>query len=457
MHGSFQASPRLARQVWRTLACSLAVFGSTLASAEPWRCMRGGGDYKVYDDTSLVGAVAQAYADFGKVDVRCEVRPDLKVGATGNAQREAGSAPAQAAVVTGRINGPLFSTPGLRAASLGTEAEVTAIYLGDFKHARVEPTSPTFSVMIGSYISAFDSNCRAALPANKVEVMKTECARETYQVNGYGQQVGNSTCVEYRAVPSGVYAAPDVYAAQQAVEREVAGRTGAKIMSNLGAGIASVLDASKAVGNDMYTLVQQNGCTSPGLLRFQANLVRFALGQPGLTLPTGDTLESVRVRVAPAAGGTPTFKESNYSRLLDELIEANSQSWLMNKYQSRSVAQINVLGRDSAGQPRAIYAKYAFSASGRAGVGAVTLVFEDGLPKCLRFDDQRNECRIVSPAVVSQYERGQYIDAGATTDMPSDERCANIERMIERARRVRGAESSLPQLEANRDKFCAHH
>jgi hypothetical protein len=311
--------------------------------------------------------------------------------------------------------------------------------------------------MIGSYISAFDSICPAALPANKVEVMKTECARETYQVNRYGQQVSNSTCVEYRAVPSGVYAAPDVYAAQQNVEREVARRTGAKIMSNMGAGIGSVLDASKAVGNDMYTLVKENGCTSAGLQRFQANLVRFALDQPGLTLPSGDTLETVRAKTSAAAGGTPTFKESNYRRLLDELIEANSQSWLMNKYQSRSVGQIDVLGRDTAGQPQAIYAKYAFNSSGRSRVGGVTLVFEDGLPKCLSFDDQPNECRIVSPSVVSQYERGLYIDGGATADTPSEERCANIQKMIERARRVRGAESSLLQLEANREKFCVHH
>ena len=136
MHGLVRAAPWLSLQVWRIVALFLAVFSSTIASAEPWRCVRGGGDYKVYDDTSLVGAVAQAYADFGKVDVRCEVRPDVKVGAMGNAQREAGSTPPKAAVVTGRITGPLFSTSGFRAASLGIEAEVTAIYLGDFKHAR---------------------------------------------------------------------------------------------------------------------------------------------------------------------------------------------------------------------------------------------------------------------------------------------------------------------------------
>lgn len=107
-------------------------------------------------------------------------------------------------------------------------------------HARLKAGSPEFSVMIGSYITAFDSLCRAALPANKVDVMKTECARETYPVNSYGQRIGNSTCVEYRAVPSGVYAAPDLYAAQQSVEREVAARTGAKLLANPGAGFGSV-------------------------------------------------------------------------------------------------------------------------------------------------------------------------------------------------------------------------
>ena len=73
-----------------------------------------------------------------------------------------------------------------------------------------------------------------------------------------------------------------------------------------------------------------------------------------------------------------------------------------------------------------VYAKYSFSSYGRSGVGGVTLVFEDGLPKCLRFDDLHNECRIVSPAIVSQYERGQFVDDNQGSGTPLVERCANI-------------------------------
>ena len=58
----------------------------------------------------------------------------------------------------------------------------------------------------------------------------------------------------------------------------------------------------------------------------------------------------------------------------------------------------------------AIYARYSFITGGRSAVGGATLAFDAGLPQCIRFDDQHNECRLVSPRVVNQYERGLYLD-----------------------------------------------
>jgi len=52
--------------------------------------------------------------------------------------------------------------------------------------------------------------------------MNTECAREMINVtrNGFGVEISRtSTCIEWRKVPSGLYARPDLYNAKLELER----------------------------------------------------------------------------------------------------------------------------------------------------------------------------------------------------------------------------------------------
>jgi hypothetical protein len=78
-------------------------------------------------------------------------------------------------------------------------------------------------------------------------------------------------------------------------------------------------DAAGSVGSDMDSLIAIDTCTGAGLKRLQANMLRFALGEPPLRLAGGETLASIGP--ANSSPGEP-FKDSNYKRLLDDLITA---------------------------------------------------------------------------------------------------------------------------------------
>ena len=142
------------------------------------------------------------------------------------------------------------------AKGLNYETELTALYLGDFAHARLQRDGAEFDSLFGNYLKAFARRCSAYLPANKVEMTRPECAREQYTVNRYGARTGPPTCVEYRQVGTGLYADPDLYAAQQKVEVEVGRnmiRDTFRDMSGknpMATGMRAV-DAATSVGRDM--------------------------------------------------------------------------------------------------------------------------------------------------------------------------------------------------------------
>src|SRR6185436_18615351 len=89
------------------------------------------------------------------------------------------------------------------------------------------------------------------------------------------------------------------------------------------------MDAAGSVGNDMNSLLGMNTCTSPGLKRFQENMLRFASGEQPLRLAGGETLASIAPPKPPPGAA---FKDSNYTRLVDDLIAEHSQVWMVNRY-----------------------------------------------------------------------------------------------------------------------------
>lgn len=295
------------------------------------------------------------------------------------------------------------------AKGLNYETEVTGLYLGDFAHARLERDSMEFDLLFGNYLTAFAKRCDAQLPADKVEMTKQVCAREQYTVNGYGMRVGPSTCIEYRRVGTGLYADPELYAAQQQLDAEV-GRDvlrdtlrGMSGNNPMGAAMRTV-DAATSVAGDMDSLLALNACTSPGLKRFQENVLRFARGEQPLHLAGGETLASIRPRAAPGAA----FKDSDYARVLEDLIAENARGWMMNRFVRGSVSGATVTSRDQLGRPSVVVGDYQFDGFEGRSKGSVRLEFSDGLPQCLYFFDFPTTCRSPGRRIITDYENGRY-------------------------------------------------
>ena len=284
------------------------------------------------------------------------------------------------------------------------------MYLGDFAHTRLGRDSLELDTLFGSYLSAFARRCSDYLPANKVEMTRTECAREQYRVNQYGAQVGASTCIEYRQVGTGLYADPDLYAAQKQVDAAASGNmlreTFRGMAGNNPMGAAQhAMDATSSVGSDMDSLLRMNTCASPGLKRCQENMMRFALAKPPLHLAGGETLASI----APSkpSPGAP-FKDSNYTKLLEDLVAEHSRAWMMNRYVGGSVSAVTVSSRDELGRPAKIVGQYLFDGFNGRSRGSVTLQFADGLPECLYFSDFPTTCRAPSRRIIAAYENNRY-------------------------------------------------
>lgn len=302
-----------------------------------------------------------------------------------------------------------LSLASFSAKGLNYETELTGLYLGDFAHARLERDSMEFDLLFGSYLNAFARQCSAYLPSNKVEMTKAECAREQYTVNGYGVRVGSSTCIEYRQVGTGLYADPVLYAAQQQVDFEVGRDVLRDTLRGMGGnnpmGAAMrTLDAATSVAGDMDSLLGMNACASPGLKRFQDNMLHFARGEAPQHLAGGETLASIKPKTAPGAA----FKDSDYTRLLEDLITENARGWMMNRFVRGSVSGVSVASRDQLGRPSTIVGNYQFDGFEGRSRGSVTVEFSDGLPQCVYFSDFPTTCRSASRRIITDYENGRY-------------------------------------------------
>src|SRR5262249_2064837 len=202
-----------------------------------------------------------------------------------------------------------FSASGLR-----NEALLTNLYIGNFRGIDFDRTNVLFAGLFSDYLRAYGSHCDAYLPKNKVEIKETYCQQQEYDYDRFGNQGGAKGCLSYGTRGTGIYADPTLYAAkdqldsvagpamiQQAFDT-VAGKNRDGMSSLLGA--LKTLGASQTITSDMDALVGMNGCPSPGLKRFQDNLMLFALAKQPIVLP--GVAPTVPSRPQPSAQGTST-------------------------------------------------------------------------------------------------------------------------------------------------------
>lgn len=301
-----------------------------------------------------------------------------------------------------------LSARSLNVAGFNYETELTALFLGDFGKARMQPDELRFLALLNGYIGAYSQQCPSFLPKDRIEITESRCVEQTVMRNGWGVQVGSATCSRYQNFGTGRYGDPQLMRLSARLAASLTpGLLGSSLGLNGGDPMASsrqMMDTALAMGNDMPNLLERNGCASPAVKRLQANIVRFATRQPALRLASGATLATLR---APAGAGA-AFRDSDYARLVDALIAENAQGWMLNRYVSGSASDVSVESRDGAGRPAQLTARYQFGSFGGQEAGTVSVTFSDGLPECLYFFDAPQTCRLPSRRVITAYEKGEY-------------------------------------------------
>jgi hypothetical protein len=163
----------------------------------------------------------------------------------------------------------------------------------------------------------------------------------------------------------------------------------------------STLGATQSITSDMSTLVQVNACNSPGLKRFQENLMLFALGKQPIRLSGGPATAPA----ASAASPEVLSKDQNLTRLVQDLVLDQSRTWVMNRFVNGSVSNVAVSSRDAQGRPAKVTGSYLFNGNNR---GSVTISFSGGLPECIYFFDFPSMCRTPNRRIVEAYGNGAY-------------------------------------------------
>ena len=190
----------------------------------------------------------------------------------------------------GGLTSASFSASGLH-----NEALLTNFYIGNFKGIDIDRTNVLFEGLFSDYLRAYGSRCDAYLPKNKVEIKETYCTQQEYDYDRYGNKGGAKGCLSYGTRGTGIYADPTLYAAKEQLD-SVAGpeminqafnTMTAKNVDGMSVllGALKTLGASQTITGDMDSLVERNTCPSPGLKRFQENLVLFAQGKQPIVLP----------------------------------------------------------------------------------------------------------------------------------------------------------------------------
>lgn len=216
----------------------------------------------------------------------------------------------------------------------------------------------------------------------------------------------SSTCIEWRQVPSGLYARPELYSAKKEVERIHDANAiiiALELLADQNAFGNSVDMAhkAKALLFDMARIFEINSCNSPGIRRFEENLRLFALSMPSIRM------QGISKYTAMKKSGGPTGQQ-DFNKLIDDLVADQSKTWMLNRYTRGSISGVTVLSKDNQGRPSTIKADYQYSGFSGNRKGWVKITFNNGLPNGIYFFDFPDNRKTPSSSVIASYVSGNY-------------------------------------------------
>ncbi|MEZ5355625.1 MAG: hypothetical protein R2762_23565 [Bryobacteraceae bacterium] len=296
-----------------------------------------------------------------------------------------------------------------RTAGMGNAKLFRAIFNGQFEGLEMARDDDRFISLMSSYMRVFDQKCSQHLPGDARQVTSPVCTETTRQTTFRGATplFWRDYCSlwgeqnEYRADPR-------LYEPYAELRREsISSAFSGDLLTNFVNAINSVRTGKAAqtagemmsVLRDMHRLIPENGCTSPGLQRFQENMRRFAAKEPAIPLE-GPT--------EPASASLPSQTPAvDFARLLDDLVTANAKSWMVNRYVPGSIRDAEVQ-TDERGAVAAANAMYTYQSLGGPMNGNVRLSFKEGVPQCLYFWDKPTVCAPPDSQVTTALRSGAY-------------------------------------------------
>lgn len=227
-------------------------------------------------------------------------------------------------------DGPL-TRASFTAKGLNEEEDLTDLFTGNFGGLSFDRGSLVLSTLFGSYLEAYSRHCGAYLPPNKVEMTAQVCNEAPAPPVPFGQTPPPSRpCMSFSTVSLG-FADPALYAAKTQLDLEQAANVIKDLPSTLNNLKGSLHDLTRAAKDgfnfsvDMDALVRLNACRSPGLLRFQDNLALLSKGKPPLLLPGSPP-------VAPSVLPGSALADSDFNRLVEDLVTDEAKAWTFNRY-----------------------------------------------------------------------------------------------------------------------------
>jgi hypothetical protein len=201
---------------------------------------------------------------------------------------------------------PATASAAFNTAGLQNEDDFLHIYSGEFSKVR-NRNGMQVSTLTGAYMNTFAVRCAAYLPANKVPITELVCAKSFQTVDKNGLPApGPEGCSEYKKVNTGRFADPALSAAEDNAAAGAA-RQNAREMAGILTGrtrnpldmVTHLTAGTPAISSDVGALFQKNACDSPGMKKFQANLIRFANGEEPMHFTRASTSPSPAPDIEP--------------------------------------------------------------------------------------------------------------------------------------------------------------
>lgn len=274
------------------------------------------------------------------------------------------------------------------------------LYVGNSFGISIKKDEVGFLLFLEAYMYAHASNC-----GGDTEIYVSKCTRKMQKEDRHNN-VQDETCLESVMVPTGSFTSAEIYNAYKTSKSYLRNNPIKSALDVIGSviGDGKKKKASSLSGDvlsnksDMKKLFAMNSCNSKALKQFEKNLIRFTYGKPLLALD--GKVREIRVDYS---------KEQDFTKLMEDLLIADSKKWQTVYYVRNSVKSIQV-EKDSKGIPTRIRSDYTFGLKKQRKKSVVEVKLKNGVPYCIYFPtNPNNKCtRALDRNVMAKLVNGDY-------------------------------------------------